>query len=248
MAERKPVIITGAAQGIGACIAQTLARAGYDIIITDIVPQEKAEAAAITDSCKSEGADVLYMQCDVSDHNSCADAVKKSIKKFGGVYALVNNAGITGDSLLMRMTEDQFDKIMAVNLKSVFNMSKPAVPHMIKAREGRIINISSVAGIYGNAGQTNYASSKAGMIGFTKSLAKEIGGRGITVNAVAPGFIVTDMTAALPGNAAEEIKSRIALKTLGSPQDVANAVKFLMSAEAEYITGHVLSVDGGMSL
>jgi len=148
----------------------------------------------------------------------------------------------------MRMTEEQFDKVIDVNLKSVFNMSKPAVSQMVKAREGRIINISSVVGIYGNAGQTNYSSSKAGIIGFTKSLAKEVGSRGITVNAVAPGFIAAGMTETLQENAADEIKSRIALRTVGTPQDVANAVSFLVSEKASYISGHVLSVDGGMTL
>jgi len=246
MIEKKSVLITGAAQGIGASIAETLACDGYNIIIVDITPEEKA--GTVINNCKDKGADVLYLQCDVSSYESCGEIVKQAAERFGGIYALVNNAGIIRDALLMRMTEEQFDQVININLKSVFNMSKHAVSHMIKAREGRIVNISSVAGIYGNAGQTNYASSKAGIIGFTKSLAKEAGSRGITVNAVAPGYIVTEMTANLPENAAGEIKSRIALKSLGSPEDVANAVSFLISGKARYITGHVLSVDGGMSL
>ena len=246
MNEKKSVLITGASGGIGACIAETLACEGYNIIITYNNSAEKAEIAA--NKCREKGADVLLIQSDVASYNSCEEAVKQAVEKFGGIYALVNNAGIIKDALLMRMTEDQFDKVVATNLKGVFNMSKHVVSHMVKAREGRIVNISSVAGIYGNAGQTNYSASKAGIIGFTKSLAKEVGGRGITVNAVAPGYILTDMTANLPEKSAEEIKSGISLKTLGTPQDVANAVGFLISEKASYITGHVLSVDGGMSL
>ena len=246
MSNKKSVLITGAAQGIGACIAETLAGEGYNIIITDIVSEE--EAGNIIKNCKNKGADVLFIQSDVSSFSSCEEAVKRAVEKFGGLYALVNNAGITKDALLMRMTEEQFDQVIDTNLKSVFNMSKHVISHMVRAREGRIVNISSVAGIYGNVGQTNYSSSKAGIIGFTKSLAKEVGSRGITVNAVAPGYIETDMTAGLPENAAEEIKSRISLRTLGKPQDVADAVSFLIRGRASYITGHVLSVDGGMSL
>lgn len=244
--KRKAVLITGAAAGIGACIAETLAAEGYNIIITDIVPEEKSLTAV--NKCKDKGADVLFIQSDVSSYSSCDEMIKKSVEKFDRIYALVNNAGIIKDSLLMRMTEEQFDKVIAVNLKGVFNMSRLVVPHMVKLKEGRIVNISSISGIYGNAGQTNYASSKAGIIGFTKSLAIEVGSRGITVNAVAPGYIATDMTASLPEKAVAEIKSRIALKTLGTTQDVANAVSFLISGKASYITGHVLSVDGGMSL
>lgn len=243
---KKAVLITGATGAIGPYIAETLADEGYNIIIADIVPEEKAEI--VINNCKNKGAEVLFVQCDVSSYESCEEAVKKSTEHFGGIYALINNAGILKDALLMRMTEAQFDQVINVNLKSMFNMSKFVVPHMVKAKEGRIVNMSSIAGIYGNAGQTNYASSKAGIIGFTKSLAKEIGSRGITVNAVAPGFISAGMTETLKENTAEEIKSRIALKTIGSPQDVANAISFLVSDKASYITGHVLSVDGGMTL
>ena len=246
MSYKKTVFITGASSGIGSCTAEALAGGGYNVAMTYGASREKAETVA--DKCREKGADVLCLQSDVSSYASCEDAVKKAMEKFGGIYALVNNAGIIMDSLLMRMTEQQFDKVISVNLKGVFNMSKLLVSHMVKAREGRIVNISSVAGIYGNAGQTNYASSKAGIIGFTKSLAKEVGSRGITVNAVAPGYIVTDMTASLPEGAADEIKSRISLGRLGSPPDVANAVAFLISENASYITGHILSVDGGMSL
>jgi len=246
MSEKKAVIITGASGGIGACIAETLAGDGYDVIITYKSSREKAEL--IAEKCREKGADVLCLQSEASDYKACEETVKKAVEKFGGIYGLVNNAGIVKDSLLMRMSEEQFDDVIAVNLKSAFNMSKLVAPYMVKAREGRIVNISSVVGIYGNAGQTNYAASKAGMIGFTKSLAKEVGGRGITVNAVAPGYIETDMTAGLNEKAFDELKSRITLKSLGKTQDVANAVSFLISEKASYITGHVLSVDGGMSL
>ena len=246
MGEKKAILVTGAAQGIGACIAETLAGEGYNIAITDIVPKEKAQIAI--QNCLGKGAEVLFAQSDASSYDSCGEAVKKFIEKFGSIYALVNNAGIIRDALLMRMSEKQFDTVIDVNLKSVFNMSKHVLPHMVKAREGRIVSISSVAGIYGNAGQTNYASSKAGIIGFTKSLAVEVGSRNITVNAVAPGYIATDMTADLPEGAAEKINSRISLKRPGSPKDVADAVSFLISDRAAYISGHVLSVDGGMSI
>jgi 3-oxoacyl-[acyl-carrier protein] reductase len=246
MSEKKAVLITGAAGGIGAVIAEVLAGEGYNIIITDIAPREKAEVSI--KNCENMGAEVLFIQSDVSNYESCESAVKESVEKFGGIYALVNNAGIIRDALLLRMTEAQFDSVIAINLKSVFNMSKHAVAHMVKAREGRIVSISSVAGIYGNAGQTNYSSSKAGIIGFTKSLAKEVGSRSITVNAVAPGYIVTDMTATLPEKASDEIKARISLKSLGTPKNVADAVSFLISEKASYISGQVLSVDGGLSL
>ncbi|MCL2096033.1 MAG: 3-oxoacyl-ACP reductase FabG [Oscillospiraceae bacterium] len=245
-ATKKSALITGAAQGIGAKIAEVLAEDGYNIIIADIIPGENARD--IIGICESKGARVMFSQADVSDYASCEKLIKQitETEDFNLLYALVNNAGIIRDSLLMRMPEENFDKVISVNLKSVYNLSKLVLPGMIKAREGRIVNIASVAGIYGNAGQTNYASSKAGIIGFTKSLAKEVGGRSVTVNAVAPGFIVSDMTANI--NNESEIKSRIALKSLGKPEDVANAVSFLVSERASYITGHVLSVDGGMSL
>ncbi|MCL2771858.1 MAG: 3-oxoacyl-[acyl-carrier-protein] reductase [Oscillospiraceae bacterium] len=243
---KKAVLITGAAGGIGACVAETLAGERYNIIITDVIPEEKAENTI--NKCKEKGAEVLYIQSDVSSYSSCEEAVKQSVEKFGGIYGLVNNAGIIKDALLMRMTEEQWDNVISVNLKGVFNMSHHVVPHMVKAKAGRIVSLSSVAGIYGNAGQTNYSSTKAGIIGFTKSLAKEVGARGITVNAVAPGFIETPMTANLPQKAVEEATSRISLKSFGSAQDIANAVSFLISDKASYISGHVLSVDGGMSL
>ena len=244
MSEKKAVLVTGAVN-IGACIAETLAKDGYNIIISDIIPEEKAFDTV--EKCKSHGVEVLYIKGDVSSYSDCEAVVKAGIEKFGGIYALINNAGIRHDGLLMRMSEDQFDRVIAVNLKGVYNMSKLAVSHMIKAKEGRIVNISSIVGISGNAGQTNYSASKAGIIGFTKSLAKEVGSRGITVNAIAPGYIATDMTDSLSDSNKQEYMARIALKTFGQSQDVANAVSFLVSDKASYITAHVLSVDGGMS-
>ena len=242
---RKTVLVTGAAVNIGACIADTLAKDGYNIIISDIIPEEKAVPAV--ENCKSHGVDAIYIKGDVSSYSDCEKVISTGIEKFGGIYALINNAGIRRDGLLIRMSEDQFDQVIAVNLKGIYNMSKLAVSHMVKAKEGRIVNISSIVGISGNAGQTNYSASKAGIIGFTKSLAKEVGSRGITVNAVAPGFIVTDMTDSLSVSLKEDYMSRIALKTFGTAQDVANAVSFLVSDKASYITAHVISVDGGMS-
>lgn len=244
MSDRKAILVTGAVN-IGACIAKTLAKDGYNIILSDIIPEEKA--AETLEKCKKHGAEVIYLKGNVASYSDCEAVINAAIEKFGGIYALINNAGIRRDGLLMRMSEDQFDQVIAVNLKGVYNMSKLAVSHMIKAKEGRIVNISSIVGVSGNAGQTNYSASKAGIIGFTKSLAKEVGSRGITVNAIAPGFIMTDMTDSLSDSAKEDYMSRIALKTFGQSQDVANAVSFLVSDKASYITAHVLSVDGGMS-
>ncbi|GHV12413.1 3-ketoacyl-ACP reductase [Clostridia bacterium] len=232
----KTAIITGAAGGIGKVIAETLAADGYKIAVFDIFDPGD-------DRVKSAGD--LYVKCDVSDFSQCKEAVEKVEAAFGGVYALVNNAGITRDSLLLRMDESAFDSVIAVNLKSVYNMSKLVSAIMLKAREGRIVNISSVAGVYGNAGQTNYSASKAGIIGFTKSLSKEVGSRGITVNAIAPGFIRTPMTEKLDDKA---ITDKIPLRSLGEPQDVANAAAFLLSENARYITGATLPVDGGLTL
>ena len=244
---RRPVLITGAASGIGLKIAEILAADGYDLALADIVPANQTMEAA--QRCLELGAKNLFgIQGNVAGYADCERMINQTAERFGGIYGLVNNAGITRDALLMRMSEEQFDSVMAVNLKSVYNMSKLALPYMTKAREGRIINISSVIGIYGNAGQSNYAASKAGVIGFTKSLAKEVGGRGITVNAVAPGYIKTPMTAGLPESAREKLDSHIALKRLGEPEDVAYAVSFLLSERAGYITSQTLGVDGGMTV
>lgn len=243
----KTVIITGSFRGIGAEIAKKFATQGYALALVDI--QDGGAADEIKTSCIGAGApEVATIVADVSDYEQCAKLVDAVAEKFGGIYALVNNAGITRDGLLMRMTEEQFDSVINVNLKTVYNMSKLVLPYMVKAREGRILSMASVAGVYGNASQTNYAASKAGIIGFTKSLAKEIGRRNITVNALAPGFIETAMTAKLPEEVREKSLECIALRRMGQASDVAEAAAFLCSEGAAYITGVVLQVDGGISL
>lgn len=243
----KTVIITGAFRGIGAEIAKKFASLGYTLALVDI--KDDGAADEIKNICISAGApDVATIVADVSSYEQCSQIISAVAEKFGVIYALINNAGITRDALLMRMTEDQFDSVMNVNLKTVYNMSKLVLPYMVKAREGRIVNMASVAGVYGNAGQTNYSASKAAIIGFTKSLAKEIGSRSITVNAVAPGFIETAMTAQLPDAVKEASIEKIALRRYGTPADVANAISFLCGDEAAYITGVTLHVDGGISL
>ena len=196
---------------------------------------------------EESGGKALAVCADVSNFEEAGALVGKAKELFGSVDILVNNAGVTKDGLIMRMTEEDFDRVLEVNLKGAFNCCRHVVPLMVKQRSGRIINITSIVGLVGNAGQANYAASKAGLIGLTKSLAKEIGSRGITVNAVAPGFIETDMTSGLNEKMKEDAKENIALKKLGTPVDIANAVCFLASEKAAYITGQVISVDGGMS-
>ncbi len=247
--QNKTVIVTGAAKGIGLAIAKGFAAKGYHVALnyrsdngTQLAALEAVRAAA------KNGAEVELFRADVSQMSACKAMTDAVIQRFGGIYALINNAGITRDGLLMRMSEEQFDNVMDCNLKSVFNMSKCVVPVMMKAREGRIINISSVVGIAGNAGQTNYAASKAAIIGFTKSLAKEIGSRGITVNAIAPGYIETDMTDAMSDEARKAICERIALHRTGKPEDIASAALFLAGEDASYITAQTLCVDGALSL
>ncbi len=243
----KSVLITGASQGIGACIAQTFAAKGYNIAINCRSQKELENGGKETaDKCRSHGVEAECFIADVSDFEQCATLVKQAAERFGGIGVLVNNAGITRDGLLALMGEDQFDSVIAVNLKSVFNMMHHVAKVMIKAKGGKIVNISSVAGLYGNPGQINYSASKAGVVGMTLTAAKELGARGINVNAVAPGVIATPMTAAMPEKAKEAALAGIALKREGVPADIANAVAFLASEEASYITGQVLVVDGGM--
>lgn len=245
----KNVLITGGSQGIGACIAETFAKKGYNVSINCYSQREVENGGMKTaELCRSHGVEAECFIGDVSNFEQCAEIVKASAERFGGIDVLVNNAGITRDGFLALMKEDQFDSVIAVNLKSVFNMIHHTSKLMIKARSGAIVNISSVAGVYGNAGQINYSASKAGVIGITKTAAKELGARGIRVNAVAPGFIETPMTAAMPEKAREAALSIIALRRGGKPSDVANAVAFLASDEAAYITGQVLLVDGCMSM
>lgn len=247
--DRKTVIVTGAAKGIGLAIACGFAKRGYNVALnyrSDNGTQNRA--LELCRAACADGAEVELFRADVSKADECKAMTDAVCSRFGGIWALINNAGITRDTLLMRMSEEQFDEVIACNLKSVYNMSRAVVPVLTKARGGRIINITSVVGIHGNAGQTNYAASKAGMIGFTKSLAKEIGSRGITVNCIAPGYIETDMTDALGEDAKKAMYDRIALRRPGKPEDIANAAAFLASEEASYITAQTLCVDGAISL
>ena len=240
----KCALITGATRGIGKQIAITLAKQGYNIALN--YRKENEELENTKKEIEEIGVQVLAVKGDVANFEDCEKFVKQTIERFGQIDVLVNNAGITKDMLLMRMKKEDFEQVIDTNLVGTFNVTKNAVPYMMKARSGRIINISSVVGISGNAGQTNYSASKAGIIGFTKSLAKEIASRNILVNAVAPGFIETNMTDVLKDDVKQEIAKNIPLKRMGTAQDVANVVKFLASDDSSYITGQVINVDGGM--
>jgi len=239
----RAALVTGAARGIGKSVALKLASRGASVVISDLL----AEAASATaEEFKSVGFSALALAGDVSSADSIEETVAKTVEAFGSLDILVNNAGITKDGLLFRMTEADWDKVMAVNLKGVFLVTKAASRVMAQKRWGRIVNISSVVGLMGNAGQANYAASKAGVVGFTKACAKELAGRNITVNAVAPGYIQTDMTEKLPERAKEAFLAAIPLGRAGTAEDVAAAVGFLVSEEAGYITGQVLQIDGGL--
>ncbi|MDD3396745.1 MAG: 3-oxoacyl-[acyl-carrier-protein] reductase, partial [Acidaminococcaceae bacterium] len=230
--------------GIGRAIVLALAQRGADVAIN--FAGNVAAAEQVAAEVQQLGRKALLVQGDVADTEACAAMVDKVVAELGRIDILVNNAGITRDGLLMRMKEADWDAVLTTNLKGVFNCTKAAVKYMMKQRAGKIVNISSVVGVMGNAGQANYAAAKAGVIGFTKSVAKEVASRGITANAVAPGFIATDMTSVLPEKVVEEMAAGIPLKRAGQPEDVANAVLFLVSDEAAYITGQTLHVDGGM--
>ncbi len=240
----KIALITGATRGIGKQIAITLAKSGFDVAINYRTENEDLENTK--KAIEENGVKCLAVKGDVSNFEDCEAFVKQVIDEYGKIDVLVNNAGITRDTLIMRMKEKDFKDVIDVNLTGTFNVTKNVVPYMMKARSGRIINISSVVGITGNAGQTNYSASKAGIIGFTKSLAKELGSRNVLVNAVAPGFIETDMTAVLKEDIKQNIANQIPLKRMGTPEDVANVIKFLASEESSYITGQVINIDGGM--
>lgn len=240
----KCALITGATRGIGKQIAITLAKQGYNIALN--YRKENEELENTKKEIEEIGVQVIAAKGDVANFEECENFVKQVIERFGQIDVLVNNAGITKDMLLMRMKKEDFEQVIDTNLVGTFNVTKNVVPYMMKARSGRIINISSVVGISGNAGQTNYSASKAGIIGFTKSLAKEIASRNILVNAVAPGFIETNMTDVLKDDVKQEIAKNIPLKRMGTAQDVANVVKFLASDDSSYITGQVINVDGGM--
>lgn len=247
--QEQVALVTGASRGIGAAIARALAARGCNLALNHSSEHSAQACADLADDLQREyGIKAVVFCADVSNFEAAKEMVEGVREQFGRIDVLVNNAGVTQDGLLARMSEEAFDKVISVNLKGAFNCMRHAAPVMMKQRSGRIINISSVVGLYGNAGQVNYAASKAGIVGMTKSAAKELGARGITVNAVAPGFIDTDMTRALSEKTREGVVSRIALRELGSAEDVAAAVSFLASNEARYITGHVLTVDGGLSL
>lgn len=240
----KVALITGGTRGIGKEIAYTLAEENYDIIIN--YRTENEELMKLKKEIEQKRVRCLLLKGDVSNFEDCKKLVEEAINRMNHIDVLVNNAGITKDMLLMRMKPEDFNEVINVNLIGTFNMTKNVINYMMKERKGRIINVSSVVGISGNAGQTNYSASKAGIIGFTKSLAKEVASRNILVNAIAPGFIQTDMTNILKENVKDEIAKTIPLKRMGTAKDVANVVKFLASEDSSYITGQVIQVDGGM--
>ena len=246
MAEGKIALVTGAAKGIGRAIALALAAEKVTVVVNYNGSKERAEA--VVEEIKALGADGYAYQCNVADTEATRLMVKEIFDRYGRLDILVNNAGITRDNLIMKMSEEDFDAVIAANLKGCFNTIKAVSRQMLKQRAGRIINITSVSGILGNVGQANYAASKAGIIGLTKTMARELASRNITVNAVAPGFIDTDMTQAMTEGAKEATLAQIPLKRMGQPEDIAETVAFLASEKASYITGQIISVDGGMAI
>src|SRR3989339_339372 len=240
----KVALITGGAQGIGRAIADKLANEGAKIVIVDVM--EDAAKKTAEEISKEKNVESLSLKIDVSSSQETDEMVKKTVEKFGKIDIIINNAGITRDNLLVRMSDEEWDKVIAINLKGVFNCSKAAAKVMMKQRSGKIVNIASVVGLMGNAGQVNYSASKGGVIALTKTLARELASRNINVNAVAPGFIKTAMTDKLSDEAKKKLTDIIPLNRLGEPSDVANAVKFLCTDESSYITGEIISINGGM--
>ena len=240
----RAALVTGAGRGIGRAIAVELARHGYHILVDYAGNASAAEETVAL--CQAEGVDAFAVQADVSDEEAVKGLVKSALERFGRIDVLINNAGITRDNLMLRMSAEDFDLVIEKNLRGAFLMTKYVGKEMLHQRFGRIVNISSVVGVHGNAGQANYAASKAGLIGLTKTTALEYASRGITANAIAPGFIDTDMTKVLPEKVKEAMLQQIPLRQFGSPEDVAKAAAFLASDDARYITGQVLGVDGGM--
>ncbi|HCY9458696.1 TPA: 3-oxoacyl-[acyl-carrier-protein] reductase [Staphylococcus aureus] len=240
----KSALVTGASRGIGRSIALQLAEEGYNVAVNYAGSKEKAEA--VVEEIKAKGVDSFAIQANVADADEVKAMIKEVVSQFGSLDVLVNNAGITRDNLLMRMKEQEWDDVIDTNLKGVFNCIQKATPQMLRQRSGAIINLSSVVGAAGNPGQANYVATKAGVIGLTKSAARELASRGITVNAVAPGFIVSDMTDALSDELKEQMLTQIPLARFGQDTDIANTVAFLASDKAKYITGQTIHVNGGM--
>ena len=244
MGERKTVLVTGGSRGIGREVANLYAEKGYDVIINYV--SDKTDVEAIKKEFEEKNVECLLVKADVSKQEDVDNLVKQAIEKFERIDVLVNNAGITKDNLLMRMSEEEFDKVIEINLKGTFLVTKAVTKYMMKKRQGSIINLASVVGVSGNSGQCNYAASKAGIMGFTKSVAKELASRNIRANAVAPGFIATDMTSVLSDAVKENINAQIPLKRMGTAKEVAELIYFLGSEQSSYITGQVINVDGGM--
>ena len=246
MLKNKIALITGAGRGIGRAIAIALAKEGAEVVINYNGSEERAKE--VKQTIEENGGKASIYKCNVSDFTACEAMIKDIVKEYGHLDILVNNAGITKDGLIMKMKEEDFDSVLNVNLKGTFNTIRHSARQMLKQRSGKIINISSVSGILGNVGQANYAASKAGVIGLTKTMARELGSRGITVNAIAPGFVDTEMTEVLSEEIRENACKQIIPGRFGKPEDIANTAVFLASDKADYITGQVISVDGGMNV
>lgn len=246
MLENKVALVTGAGRGIGRAIAIALAKEGAEVVVNYNGSEERAKE--VKQTIEENGGKASIYKCNVSDFEACEAMIKDIVKEHGRLDILVNNAGITKDGLIMKMKEEDFDSVLNVNLKGTFNTIRHSARQMLRQKSGKIINISSVSGILGNAGQANYAASKAGVIGLTKTMARELGSRGITVNAIAPGFVDTEMTGFLSEEIRENACRQIILGRFGKPEDIANVAVFLASDKADYITGQVISVDGGMNV
>lgn len=244
MGERKVVFVTGGSRGIGKAIALKYAQNGYNVVINYV--SDKTNVEELKKKFEELKVECLIEKADVSKSEEVEQIVKKTIEKFKKIDVLINNAGITRDGVLMRMKEEDFDKVIEINLKGTFLVTKSVIPYMLKKRDGKIINLASVVGVTGNAGQCNYSASKAGIIGFTKSIAKELASRNIRANAIAPGFIDTDMTSVLSDEVKDSINAQIPMKRMGTAQEIANVAYFLGCEESSYITGQVINIDGGM--